>query len=331
YRRALEVAAALGDAGRLGRGIVLSNIGYELNVLGSHEEARVSLEEGLRIARDVSSTGLEAAILVNLGAAYTGLGRLGEASESLARARALARERRDRTREARALERMARLAAAPADLELARTRAESALEVLESMRLELRSVGLRSAFVASVRGVYELHIDILMELHAQRPTAGFDAQALNVSERARGRAMLDVLAQPGMEAVAGDPALLAEERALQDRVTAAIDREMRLGKDAPRERAEAAAREVEALTTEWEAAKARITAANPRYVDLKQSDRKRRRGGKEGSSRCEWSSDVCSSDLAEAAAREVEALTTEWQAAKARITAANPRYVDLKQ
>jgi CHAT domain-containing protein len=46
---------------------------------------------------------------------------------------------------------------------------------------------------------------------------------------------------------------------------------MRLGKDAPRERAEAAAREVEALTTEWEAAKARITAANPRYVDLKQS------------------------------------------------------------
>src|SRR4030095_9924368 len=94
YRRALEVAAALGDAGRLGRGIVLSNIGYELNVLGSHEEARVSLEEGLRIARDVSSTGLEAAILVNPGAAYTGLGRLGEASESLDRALALARERR---------------------------------------------------------------------------------------------------------------------------------------------------------------------------------------------------------------------------------------------
>src|SRR4030095_13943505 len=96
YRRALEVAAARGAAGRLGRGIVLSNIGYELNVLGSHEEARVSLEEGLRIARDVSSTGLAAAILVNLGAAYTGLGRLGEASESLDRALALAPQGRGR-------------------------------------------------------------------------------------------------------------------------------------------------------------------------------------------------------------------------------------------
>lgn len=271
YRRALEVAAPLGDAGGLGRGIVLSNIGYELNVLGSHEEARVSLEEGLLIARDVSSTGLEAAVLVNLGAAYTGLGRLGEASESLDRALALARERRDRTREARALERMARLAAAAGDFEQARTRAESALEVLESVRRELRSVVLRSSFVASVRAVYELYIDILMDLHAQRPTAGFDAQALNVSERARARAMLDVLAQPGMEAVQADPALLAEERALQDRLTAALDRQMRLGKDAPRDRAEAAAREVQALTTEWEAAKTRITAANPRYVDLKQS------------------------------------------------------------
>jgi hypothetical protein len=164
---------------------------------------------------------------------------------------------------------MARLAAAAGDFEQARKRAEAALEVLESIRRELRSVGLRSAFVASVRAVYELNIDILMDLHAQRPAAGFDAEALNVSERSRARPARRW--QPGVEAVAADPVVLDEERALQDRLTAALDRQMRLGKDAQRERAEAAAREVQALTTEWEAARDRITAANPRYVDLKQS------------------------------------------------------------
>jgi hypothetical protein len=64
-----------------------------------------------------------------------------------------------------------------------------------------------------------------MDLHRLEPEAGHDRRALEASERARVRSLLDRLAENTEPPVAGtDPGLLAEERELKRRL-ALVDRE----------------------------------------------------------------------------------------------------------
>jgi hypothetical protein len=114
-------------------------------------------------------------------------------------------------------------------------------------------------------------VDALMALHRQQPGTGFDARALEASEQARARGLVDVLLGAGLEVHEGsDPALLAKERALQDRLGAALDRQMRLSKGA-KETAEvqAAARQVQLLSAEWDELKAALKATSPRFAALR--------------------------------------------------------------
>src|SRR5205814_691601 len=62
----------------------------------------------------------------------------------------------------------------------------------------------------------ETHIDALMQRHAQEPAQGFDARALQTSESARARRILEVLAASGQDVpAAGDPALVERARTLR--------------------------------------------------------------------------------------------------------------------
>ncbi len=60
-----------------------------------------------------------------------------------------------------------------------------------------------------------------MELHRQRPFDGHDAAALQASERARARSLLEILTEARADIRQGvDPALLDRERTLQQRLNA---------------------------------------------------------------------------------------------------------------
>jgi hypothetical protein len=68
-----------------------------------------------------------------------------------------------------------------------------------------------------------------MQQHRQNPSAGHDAQALQSSERARARALLEILSETGIDVRQGaDPQMLERERSLQQKLNERAERQTRL-------------------------------------------------------------------------------------------------------
>jgi hypothetical protein len=75
--------------------------------------------------------------------------------------------------------------------------------------------------MASKGSYYEALIDILARWRENDPTAGYDAMALEASERSRARGLLESLNEARAEIRQGvDPALLERGRVLQQQLNA---------------------------------------------------------------------------------------------------------------
>src|SRR5262249_19395059 len=116
----------------------------------------------------------------------------------------------------------------------------------------------------------ELNIDLLMSLHKERPREGFDAAALQASEKGRARSLLDLLTEARAEIREGvDPALLERERRLRERISEKAEWQMRLlSRRHNEEQVAGVAREIDALATEHEQIEAQIRLTSPRYAAL---------------------------------------------------------------
>src|SRR6202022_407051 len=100
---------------------------------------------------------------------------------------------RDRNGESLTLYDLALVERDRGNLTEARSQAEMAINIVESLRNKVSNQQLRTSSFASVRDYYGLDIDLLMRLHNQRPSGGFATAALQISERARARALVDIL------------------------------------------------------------------------------------------------------------------------------------------
>jgi CHAT domain-containing protein len=84
---------------------------------------------------------------------------------------------------------------------------ESRMEIVESLRkassdpmaADGDDYGFRTSYFRQAQEYYEVYIDLLMRLHEREPGAGHAAEALHVSERARARSLLDLLARTGVD------------------------------------------------------------------------------------------------------------------------------------
>jgi CHAT domain-containing protein len=123
-----------------------------------------------------------------------------------------------------------------------------------------------------VRGYYEFYTDLLMRLHTREPSAGHNAAAIQSSERARARSLLDTLTEARRDIHQGaDPQLLERARRMQQQLNAKSERLTRLlgGKHSDEEAA-TAEKDVRALLTEYEQVQTQIRLSSPRYAALTQ-------------------------------------------------------------
>src|SRR5262249_4815416 len=149
---------------------------------------------------------------------------------------------------------------------------EQAVVMIESLRTNTASQELRASYFASLQDFYESYIDVLMQMHKQNQATSFDALALAVSERARARSLLELLKESRADIRQGvDGSLLERERDLQQRLNARAAAQVSLlnRKHTP-EQADAAAKEIAAITDEYEEIQAQIRARSPRYAALTQ-------------------------------------------------------------
>jgi tetratricopeptide (TPR) repeat protein len=267
HLQVLSIRRARNDLG--GQAITLNNIANCYEHLGEKQKALDYYGQALALMPNLANGFYTATTLNHIGVLYRDLGEPQKSLDYFGQALQLRRAIGDRNGEAATLSQIARLERDRGDLVEARNRIEAALAAVESLRTNVASQELRAAFFASVRQYHEFYVDLLMRLHQQRPAEGF-AAALQASERARARSLLELLAEARAEIRQGvDPALLEREHALRLSISDKAERQTRLlsGKHTE-EQATAMAKEVDALTTEYEEAQAQIRQTSPRYSEL---------------------------------------------------------------
>jgi CHAT domain-containing protein/uncharacterized protein HemY len=270
YNQALTLSRAAGA--RSLTATSLNNIGKAWDELGEPRRALDFYAQALTLRRETGDRRGEATTLTNIGRAYQGLREHERALEYFNQALALRRAVSDRSGEAVTRYNLALARRALNQLAEARAEIEAALAIVEALRSNVASQGLRTSYLASVQRYYELAIDLLMRLHKQHPTEAFAAAALQLSERARARSLVELLAETRASIRQGVSAeLLERERALQQLLDSkALAQTRLLNRKHTAEQAAAAAREIDQLTTEYEQVQAQIRQTSPRYAALTQ-------------------------------------------------------------
>jgi CHAT domain-containing protein/tetratricopeptide (TPR) repeat protein len=270
FNESLLLRRMMGD--RSGEARTLNNIGDVYRSLGEMQKAMEKFNEALPISRAVGDRRVEGVTLNSIGRVYHSLGETQKALEKFNEVLLIYRFTGDRNGEAAALMRIAQVEQQSGNLTQARQIIDQAVGMIESLRTNIASHELRASYFASRRDFYESYIDVLMQMHKQNPTAAFDSLALEVSERARARSLLELLTESRADLRQGvDGSLLERERSLQQLLNAKAAAQFALlsRKHTP-EQAEFFAKEIASLSTEYEELRAQIRARNPRYAALTQ-------------------------------------------------------------
>jgi len=268
--RALSICKEIGR--RSGEAITLNNIGAVYLTLSEEQKALDYYNQALTVWRSLGSRDGEAYALSNIGRIYDDLFERQKALEYFDKALSLWRAVGDRDGEARTLYRLALIERRRGNLSKARSHIEAVIDRIESIRSSVESQQLRASFFASVAKRYEFYINVLMQMHGQHPSEGFDAVALQASERARARSLLELLAEANANIRQGvDTKLLESERSLQQQLTAREAARIRLlNSKHTVEKAEEAKKEIETLANQLQDVEAQIRTASPRYAALTQ-------------------------------------------------------------
>lgn len=275
YRKALEMHLEVlplrpEKDDREGRGTTFNHIATCYWKLGEKEKALDYYTQALALHRSTGNQLQLAKTLKSFGVYLRDEGQTGKALDYLNEALTITRTIGEQTLEANTLSELAKLEFDRGNHVDARKVIEQAIAAIESVRTNLKSQQLRASFLASVRKYYEFDVEVLMQMHQQRPNEGFAEAALQISEKGRARSLLELLREARAEIKQGlDPSLIERESYLRRKIAEKAEQQTRLlSKKYTEEQASALSKEIEVLTTEYDQVQTRIRQASPRYAAL---------------------------------------------------------------
>ncbi|MEK7829985.1 MAG: CHAT domain-containing tetratricopeptide repeat protein, partial [Acidobacteriota bacterium] len=268
--QALPVWRQLKD--KRGEAITLTATGMVYRSLDQRDKSLEFSNQGLPLHREVGNRAGESETLINIGLIESAAGEKQKAFENFNRAAELSRAISDPALEAKAKYEIARVKLDLGELDQSRSQIEDTLNIVESLRTKVASQELRASYFATVQKYYDFYIELLMRMNGRQVGKGFSGEALQVSERARARSLLEILSESNAGIREGvDAALLERERTLHHQLSGKADALARLYASRPTpEQIAAAKKEVDDLTAQYNAARAEIRQASPRYASLTQ-------------------------------------------------------------
>ena len=153
---------------------------------GRTGDAMTVAKQALALSESLGDSRGKARSLRALAAADDVMGDLPAASSKLKQALTLFRHLRNKDAEADVLLDLARLDRKSPNMDEALAHSTEALGIIESIRSKVSSSRLRTLYLGAKREHFDVHIGLLHE-------AGRDADALEVSERARARLLLETV------------------------------------------------------------------------------------------------------------------------------------------
>ncbi|MBA2525376.1 MAG: CHAT domain-containing protein [Pyrinomonadaceae bacterium] len=270
YNQALQLHRATGN--RRWEAITLGTIGSTYSTIGDQQKALEYNQQSLELIRAVGDRRYEATALGNIGDAYALSGQPQKGKEYYDQALALFRNLDDRHSIARMLQGLARAERGMNNLNGARSRIEEALSEVEKVRGRIGSQQSRASYLATLQTAYTFYIDLMMQMHRLSPTEGHDAAALQVSERARTRSLLEMLTEARVNIREGvDAALLERERNLLQLLNAKAQRQVQLlGQKNTGVQHAALSKEISELEDQYQQAQTAIRKSSPAYAALTQ-------------------------------------------------------------
>jgi CHAT domain-containing protein/tetratricopeptide (TPR) repeat protein len=259
YEHCLSLSRALGKH-RIENYALVDIASIEASKGNEHNALR-GFGKALNFYRQVKDTRGQAHLFNNIGDVYLSLAEYQKARSSYQKALTLSREVEDQRGEASMLYKVARAEHAIGDLKQALTDVVAAVRINESLRVKVGRQDLRSSFFASAHDQFGLYIELLMQMHEQQPSAGFAARAFEVSESARARTLLEILANADLD-VRKDvaPELLERERLIEDSLAAKAQSQIAIGTDSGRDsEANKLEEETRWLTSEYQKVRGLVT------------------------------------------------------------------------
>jgi CHAT domain-containing protein/tetratricopeptide (TPR) repeat protein len=251
----------------------LNDMGIVFDSLGDKDKALNYYQHAYAISESIPDPRSQAYSLNSIGYVYERSGKKQQASDQYKKALAFLRSAEDRIGETQTLHNLARTARDLGKLKEAYDYSSVLVKIIETLRTRVASQELRTSYFASVRQHYEIHIDILMQMHRKDPSAGFDYAALEASEKARSRSLLDLLNQASIDIRQGvEPALLQQEHDLQQLLNSKAERQVNLlSRSHTEEQGAEMAKEITDITSQYEDVLAKIRSSSPRYATLMQA------------------------------------------------------------
>jgi CHAT domain-containing protein len=280
YEGALKLWRDVPD--RVVEAAILAAIGSCWFSLDEKQKSLDYFNQALMIWRELENQHGEALVLSFISEVYDSMDESKQAREHLDQALRLWRGMGDQL-EADLLYLDARIERSYGRLAEAQKQIESALNVIETLRARLFAPERRTSLLSSKHAYYEFYIDLLMERHRQAPAAGYHRAAIEVSERARARSLLDLLAEARADIRQGaDPELLKRERSLQRQIYAKERHRLeklrgthtleQLKENLPAthtpEQLKAVNQEIAMLLQQYQDLGAQMRRSSPRYVEL---------------------------------------------------------------
>ncbi len=214
HLRALKIHREIGD--RRHQAKTLQRLGESLVRAGDPSAGLAALTESLELNQALGLPMAETRALLGRGEARLALGDSEKARADFRGALTRSRRAGVRLLEIDSLRQLAALELDRGELAAAWAAAERALELAESQRTAIASNDLRTSYFASLHSVYELSINVLVDLAAgANDGRQLVRQAFEVAERARARGFLDQLREVRLKLREGvDPELVAREQRL---------------------------------------------------------------------------------------------------------------------
>lgn len=258
-----------------GEGNTLNNIGLAFINSGDRTKAIDYFQQALGVRREIGDQAGEAITLGNIGKSFFDAGDLEKAFENYAKSNEIAGRLGDRRVEANSFYELAKIERERGNLPKAIENVEKGLAIIEQIRGELINPELRIAYFSSVQQFYELYADLLVARYEKSKDAQDVALALEISERARTRSLIELLQEARVNINQGvDVKLLEREQDLQNSLNLKYrQRTVGISRKATEEQIAKITNEINALTIELDDLRVKIRRENPRYANLTQGAR----------------------------------------------------------
>ncbi|MBD1903655.1 CHAT domain-containing protein [Trichocoleus sp. DQ-A3] len=269
YNQALAISRPIGN--KTAEASALMGVGGIYIASKEWTTAFNAYNQSIIISRFLNDQIKQTKILNQLGKIHAALGQNSTAIEHYNQALSLSRQLGYKTEEANILYNQATLNRQQNNLTAAKTEIETAINIIESLRTQIASQELRQSYFARNQDYYQFYIDLLMQLHQQNPSQGYDALALHASERARARSLLELLTEANANIRSGvDPKLIEQERTLQQQLNDFEHRKYELlTTQYTQKQLDEIRQKTDLVLAQLDQLKAQIRTNSPRYANLK--------------------------------------------------------------